>query len=60
MPARPSPPTSPTEPSRVDEQGRTIIPKEIRKALGIVGKAYVTYEVEGDSVRVRKVEWTLR
>lgn len=49
-----------SEPSKVDEQGRTIIPKEVRAALGLSGKGYVVYEVDGDSVRLRPVKWVAR
>ncbi len=46
---------------KVDRQGRTVIPKEVRRVLGIVDKqAFVAYEVDGDTVRVRVVDWTIR
>lgn len=50
-----------TDPAKVDDQGRTIIPKEVRDSMGISGrKAHVVYEVDGDVVRLRKVEWAAR
>lgn len=57
MPAKPKV----SEPCQVDEQGRTIIPKAVREALGLkTTKSYVTYELDGDSVRLRKVEWSVK
>lgn len=50
----------PTDPCKVDDQGRTIIPKEIRVALGLTGKGHVTYEVEGNQVRLRAVQWVAK
>jgi AbrB family looped-hinge helix DNA binding protein len=41
----------------VDEQGRTIIPKEVREALGLSDGGFVVYEVEGGKVAIRSVEW---
>jgi bifunctional DNA-binding transcriptional regulator/antitoxin component of YhaV-PrlF toxin-antitoxin module len=49
-----------SEPCKVDEQGRTFLPKEVRQALGILGKGYVVYEADGPDVRVRKVEWVAK
>lgn len=50
--------TQTTEPAKVDTQGRTIIPKAAREALGIKGeKAYVVYEMDGETVRIRRVRW---
>ena len=49
-----------TDPCKVDDQGRTIIPKGVRQALGLGGKGHVVYEVDGENVRIRKVEWTTK
>jgi AbrB family looped-hinge helix DNA binding protein len=52
-------PSFSTDPCKVDEQGRTIIPKDVRQALGIAGeKAHIVYEVDGEAVRLRRVAWT--
>lgn len=52
--------TNATDPCKVDEQGRTIIPKEIREALGLSGRGHVVYEMRGDEVSLRRVEWVAR
>lgn len=49
-----------TDPCKVDEQGRTIIPKEIRQALGLAGNGHVVYELDGDRVWLRRVEWVAK
>lgn len=48
----------PASPSRVDEKGRTIIPKEVREALGLLEGGHVVYEVQGKRVLLRKVKWS--
>ncbi len=49
-----------SEPCKVDEQGRTFVPKEVRQALGIAGKGYIVWETDGSEVRVRTVEWVAK
>ena len=53
MPAKPH-----TNPSKVDDQGRTIIPKEVREALGLGDGGHIVYEVEGKKATIRKVKWS--
>ncbi|MCA1811982.1 MAG: AbrB/MazE/SpoVT family DNA-binding domain-containing protein [Halobacteriales archaeon] len=45
-------------PSKVDEQGRTIIPKEVRISLGLENGGHIVFEVEGKRAFIRKVKWT--
>jgi bifunctional DNA-binding transcriptional regulator/antitoxin component of YhaV-PrlF toxin-antitoxin module len=54
------PSKSATEPSKVDERGRTILPPNVRKALGLEKGGHVVYDVKGDEVRVHSVEWKPR
>ncbi|MCA1812264.1 MAG: DUF935 domain-containing protein [Halobacteriales archaeon] len=49
-----------SEPCKVDEQGRTFVPKEVRDALAMAGKGYIIWETDGSEVRVRKVEWVAK
>ena len=50
-----------TEPSRVDEQGRTILPREVRQALGLVGqKGYIVFERRGEEILVYRATWAIR
>jgi AbrB family looped-hinge helix DNA binding protein len=45
-------------PTRVDTSGRTLIPADVRRHLGIEGGGYVMWEKDGDGARVHAVEWT--
>jgi AbrB family looped-hinge helix DNA binding protein len=42
--------------SKITSQGQTTLPKEIRDKLGVHSGDTLIYEVEGNSVRVRKAE----
>lgn len=53
MPSKPH-----ANPSKVDDQGRTIIPKEVREALGLTDGGHIVYEVEGKKATIRKVKWS--
>jgi|YelNatPaOPRAMG01_1025707.scaffolds.fasta_scaffold171929_1 AbrB family looped-hinge helix DNA binding protein len=39
---------------KVDKQGRTVLPKDVRKALGIDGEAEMVCRVVGDKVILEK------
>lgn len=40
--------------SRINEQGRVVIPAEYRRALGLEPQDSVVLTMEGDAVRIRK------
>ena len=42
--------------SKITSKGQTTLPKEIRDKLGVYSGDTLAYEVDGDSVRVRKAE----
>jgi AbrB family looped-hinge helix DNA binding protein len=44
-------------PRPVDNQGRTIIPREVRDAIGLADGGHVVWEVEGKRVVLRVVRW---
>jgi len=46
------------DPSKVDREGRTIIPKAVRRAMGLAGPGFIVWEVDGKRATVRKVKWT--
>ena len=39
---------------RLTSKGQVTIPQEIREALGLLPYSEVTFEIDGDSVRLRK------
>lgn len=39
---------------RITSKGQVTIPQEIREALGLLPQSEVEFELDGDSVRVRK------
>ncbi|EDP74821.1 AbrB/MazE/SpoVT family DNA-binding domain-containing protein [Hydrogenivirga sp. 128-5-R1-1] len=41
--------------AKVGKRYQIVIPKEIRKALGIKEGDWVLFEIEGDEIRVRKL-----
>ncbi len=41
--------------ARVSRRYQVVIPKEIRKALGIKEGDRVVFEIEGDEIRIRKL-----
>ena len=41
---------------RLTSKGQVTIPIEIRERLGLVPGSEVTFEIDGDSARLRKVE----
>src|SRR5438046_4757705 len=45
---------------RITSKGQVTIPAEIRERLGLLPNSEVTFEVTGDSVRIRKVKDTQR
>ena len=42
--------------SKITGKGQVTLPKEIRSKLGVEPGDSLVYEVEGDAVRIRKVE----
>ncbi|HEX2065867.1 MAG TPA: AbrB/MazE/SpoVT family DNA-binding domain-containing protein [Candidatus Thermoplasmatota archaeon] len=49
----------PNEPSKIDARGRTVVPPEVREALGVSEGGFVVYEVKGSDVRIHKAEWSV-
>lgn len=45
-----------TATSKISEKGQTTIPKEIRDALGIHSGDLIQYEVEGNVIKLRKLD----
>lgn len=45
---------------RVTTKGQVTIPQEIRERLGLMPYSEVTFEIEGDSVRIRKARGASR
>ena len=43
---------------RLTSKGQVTIPQEIREALGLLPHSEVEFEVDGDSVRIRKARRT--
>ncbi len=40
---------------RITSKGQVTIPIQIRKKLGLLAETEVTFEISGDSVRIKKV-----
>lgn len=47
------------KPRAVDQQNRIALPPEAMAALGIKQGDFVTFEIEGNSVRLHKVRWVV-
>ncbi len=45
-----------TATSKISEKGQTTVPKEIRDALGIHSGDLIQYEVEGNVIKLRKLD----
>ncbi len=45
---------------RVTTKGQVTIPQEIRERLGLMPYSEVTFEIDGDSVRIRKARGASR
>ncbi|HVL68335.1 MAG TPA: AbrB/MazE/SpoVT family DNA-binding domain-containing protein [Vicinamibacterales bacterium] len=45
---------------RITSKGQVTIPQEIREALGLMPHSEVEFELEGDSVRLRKARRSRR
>ena len=41
---------------KIDELGRIVIPKDIRKALGVNNLEYIEFYLDGDRVVIKKSE----
>ena len=42
--------------SKITSKGQVTLPKEVRKSLGVVAGDRLVYELEGNTVRLRKAE----
>jgi antitoxin PrlF len=45
-----------TTTSKISEKGQTTVPKEIRDVLGIHSGDLIQYEIEGNVIRLRKID----
>lgn len=45
-----------TATSKISEKGQTTVPKEIRDALGINSGDHIQYEIEGNVIRLRRID----
>lgn len=46
------------DPRRVDHKGRTIIPREVCEALGLLNGGHVVWAVDGKRAVLRVVRWS--
>jgi AbrB family looped-hinge helix DNA binding protein len=46
--------------ARVAQNGRTVLPKSVREALGLTGGGTVVFSVDGDEVRLASVQKSVK
>jgi bifunctional DNA-binding transcriptional regulator/antitoxin component of YhaV-PrlF toxin-antitoxin module len=49
--------SSEPKPRSIDPQNRIVLPPEALRALGAGAGDFVTFEIEGSNVRLRKIRW---